>query len=265
MKHNHLIACVMALAAVLQPWSSVAQDQTNFGSRERSEAALIGTFYDLKQTQQRGRTRVSPKEYPDVVQDFISHRWDESILNRYFRSGRSLYTTQIYIPVMNADDGPKAFDLGSVVKPGCWIVHYKGQVSPPADGTYRFVGFADDLIAVAVDEQTVLESVLFHSDWVKPPDQIPQHKAGSGNLTYGNWIDLKKNQIINLDVIIGERPGGQFCAFLLYQRKGEPYEMQGGKFPVLPLFQLTPIEIPFFAATLAPRVAKTGETWKGRQ
>jgi hypothetical protein len=42
------------------------------------------------------------------------------------------------------------------VQPSNWIIHYKGQVSPPSAGTYRFWGTADDLIAVAVNGKTEL-------------------------------------------------------------------------------------------------------------
>ncbi|MDD5348568.1 MAG: hypothetical protein PHQ12_00020 [Chthoniobacteraceae bacterium] len=266
MKHSSSVAGVLTLAALLHASGCTASAQSAFGTQERSEAALIGTFYDLKQTQQRQATRVSPKDYPVIVEEFISNRWDESVLNRYFRSGRSLYTTQIFIPVMNADNAPKAFELGNVVKPSAWIAHYKGQVSPPADGMYRFIGMADDLLAVAVDDQTVLVAALFPTpSWAPPADAVQHHNCvGQRPYVYGNWINLKKNQIINLDIIVGERPGGQFCAFLCYERQGAAYPMKG-QFPILPLFQLAPVAVPALSTNLAPPVSKVGETWIGKQ
>ena len=78
------------------------------------------------------------------------------MLNRYYRFSKPLYTTQIFIPDMNANEGPKAFGAEKLVKPSRWVIHYKGQVSAPEPGTYRFWGIADDVMAAAVNGKTVL-------------------------------------------------------------------------------------------------------------
>src|SRR5690606_19880069 len=130
--------------------SSHAADNA-FGKEEKTEGALIGIIYDLKQDQHRRPTGIDPAQYPKVVSEFVKKNWDESVLNRFFRPARALYATQLFIPQMSADEAPKAFGVENVVKPAAWVIHYKGQVSPPEDGKYRFLCFADDLMVVAVN------------------------------------------------------------------------------------------------------------------
>jgi hypothetical protein len=211
----------LVLASLLVPPPFKAADLSFAGSTEMSGAALIGIFYDFKQTQKRQPSGVGPRDYTGVVQEFISRGWDESVLNKYFRGGRALYATQIFIPLMSAALMPKAYNVDSVVQPAAWMAHYKGQVSPPQDGVYRFVGYADDVIAAAVNGKTVLLSSRYNQNYWKS-SQGPGPGLGNGRLCYGDWIPLKKDQIIDLDVLVGEHPGGEFCAFLLYERQGVP-------------------------------------------
>src|SRR5690606_35696279 len=134
---------------------------------ESTESALIGIFYDLKQSQDRQEMKVTDPSYVAALDEFVSDGMDESYLNTYFRAGLPLYATQIYIPKMNANEAPKAFRVHDVVKPRYWIIHYKGQISPPEDGTYRFVGIADDILTVAIDRKIVLVGNRYSSVFKK--------------------------------------------------------------------------------------------------
>jgi hypothetical protein len=142
---------------------------------------------------------------------------------------------------MNANGAPKAFGVENVVKPSYWVIHYKGQVVPPADGTYRFVGNFDDLLVVAVNRKVVLEgnrpdTRFPRLGWKEAADKGP--KVAANDLAkYGDWVDLKANQPVDLDILIGERPGGQFHGVLLYEKKGEAYPRNAKGQAILPLFQ----------------------------
>ncbi|MEZ0294992.1 MAG: hypothetical protein ACAI35_00905 [Candidatus Methylacidiphilales bacterium] len=247
-----------------QPAPAPAAGGTNyFGSEEESEFALVGIIYDLKQTQKREPTRMDAgRGYTSVVEEFMEKGWAESVLNKYFRCARPLYTTQIYIPSMGAGEAPKAFGLEKVIKPSQWIAHYKGQVSPPEPGTYRFVGYADDMLAVAVNEKTVLFGSRFDVKMWKSTEK-PGARAGNGFLTYGDWITIKKDEIIDLDVLVGERPGGTFNAFLLYQKQGETYSQDSQGFPILPLFQLAPFNMQQIDQNKGAKFAPSTKYWKG--
>jgi len=74
-------------------------------------------------------------------------------------------------------------------------------------------------------------------DW--QPSEPGGIDMGRTGLRYGDWISLKKGEVVDLDVLVGERPGGAFGARLYVQRKGESYPTRDAK-PVLPALQLGP-------------------------
>jgi hypothetical protein len=262
---------VAALLAALFPVR--AEEHNVFGEKTASEAALMGIFYDLKQTQDGKPSNVDVNEYWRILDEFFSKGWDESVLNRYYRITRPLYTTQVYIPNINADSAPKAFGAGRNIKPSRWVIHYKGQVSPPENGTYRFCGAADDVIAAAVDGRTVLLKPLHapvdrtfpKTGWRRDKDGPEEGiRASTSRLYNGNWIEMKADQVYDLDVLIGERPGGQFYAFLMIEKKGGSYETDKDG-PVLPIFQIAPYDTPVPTQDRAPRFAKDAPIWKSYQ
>lgn len=259
-------AFVIAAGLVIVFGSRVrAEDKDVFGSRASSQSALIGMIYDLKQDPKRRPTGIVPDAYPAVIAKFLTNKWDESVLSCYFSSVRPLYTTQIFIPEMGAGEAPKAFGVEKIMKPSCWVIHYKGQVSPPSDGHYRFVGCSDDLLAVAVNGETVLIGARMNLPMWKSKEK-PGAQAADDALAYGDWILMRKDVPIDLDVLIGERPGGGFNAFLLYQKKEDSYTMDAQGNPILPIFQLAPYDTP--ASTdpnMAPFFSKAKEVWRAYQ
>jgi hypothetical protein len=216
-----------------------------FGQSTQSEAALMGIFYDLKQTQDHQHTNVDPLSYWKVLDEFFSKQWDDAVLDRYYRGSKPLYTTQVFIPNMNANLAPKAFGADPSVKPSRWIIHYKAQISPPENGTYRFVGGADDLLAVAVNGKTELISPLGSlAPKVFPMTGWSASEPRDGLLTKGDWVEMKKAEIIDLDLIIGERPGGNFNAFLMIEKQGVVYAKDKHNHEMLPVFQVAAFDTP---------------------
>ena len=240
-----LAGCLLLGVAGVLPCHGDAESV--FGASKQSEAALTGMLYDLKQTQDHHRTNVDPETYSAVIDEFLSRGWDENVLNRYYRVSKPLYTTQIFVPNMNADQAPKAFGAEKTVKPSRWVIHYKGQVSPPETGTYRFWGIADDVMAAAVNGKTVLvgnrlDTRLPRTNW-RASERDGAH-AGDGSLRPGDWMSLKQGEIIDLDVIIGERPGGLFNAFLMIEKQGGNYDTDRRGHLILPIFQVAPYNTP---------------------
>jgi hypothetical protein len=228
--------------------AGIADDKASvFGQSTQSEAALMGVLYDLKQTQDRKSTTVDPDTYSAVIDEFISKGWDESVLNRYYRVSKPLYTTQIFIPNMNADEAPKAFGAEATVKPSRWVIHYKGQIAPPEAGTYRFWGIADDVMAAAVNGKTVLvgqrRDMQMPKTNFQPTERDGAHE-GDGNLRAGVWMTFKQDEIFDLDVIIGERPGGIFNAFLMVEKQGANYDTDRRGHLILPMLQIAPYNTP---------------------
>jgi hypothetical protein len=259
---------LLLFAAGLLSFPARAQEESVFGTTKASETALIGILYDLKQDQSRKPRHMNNPAFHKVIDEFLSKGWDESVLNRYYRVTRPLYTTQIFIPLINANAAPKAFGVENIVKPSFWLIHYKGQVSAPSDGEWRFWGDGEEVCSVAVDGQPVLlanwrEITTPSVNWKSP--EPPGRKVANSHLRAGTWFSLKKGQIIDLDILIGERAGGVFCAFLLIEKKGETYPMQDGH-PVFPAFQLAPFDTPQPESTkVGPPILPNGPIWKAIQ
>lgn len=265
-----LLSLVIHAAAQEEPPPSPPAGSSLFGSEQVGEAALIGIFYDLKQNQQRQESDRRERRYAETVNTFLERRWDESVLEPFFKSTRALYTTQIFIPRIDAGSAPVAFGLEGVVQPRQWLIHYKGQVSPPRDGTYRFHAYCDDLIVIAVNGQTVLVDSLLGDGLPFTPERFRGESRGpragrKSNLRAGDWIPLQASQPVDLDILIGENPGGNFSAYLLYERQGETYQRDPQGQPIYPIFQLAPFDTPDYGTDRAPRFAPPTELWKAHQ
>ncbi|HSI08097.1 MAG TPA: hypothetical protein VK985_05875 [Rariglobus sp.] len=245
-----------------------AKPITEFGSAEASSASLVGILYDLKQDQARKPMKMDIPAYGKLVDEFISKGWDEGVLNRYFRAARPLYTTQVFIPLMSAGAAPKAFEVENIVKPMFWLIHYKGQVSAPTTGAWRFWGYGEEVCSVAINGKNVLlsnwkEITTPSVKWKSP--EPPGQPAASGHLKAGDWIELKAGQVVDIDVLIGERGGGVFASYLLIEKRGDAYAMLNGK-PILPVFQLAPYDTPQpESVKYGPVIATKGPIWKAVQ
>ena len=250
---NHRLALAAITCLVLAVSRSQAQEpeavqDSVFGSSQKTVGTMLGIFYDLKQNPKRQPIpNPQPADTYKALAAFIDSGWDESVLSRFFRATKPLYATEILIPSMDSGGAPQAFGLTGIVKPGHWVAIYESQVSPPEDGTYRFVGAADDVIAVGVNGKTVLVQDFYDghfSSWKEPsPKETIPCWIRSG-LKRGDWFTCKKDQIIDLDILIGEIPGNLFGAWLLIEKQGATYPTNAGK-PLLPVFQVRakPIQV----------------------
>lgn len=216
---------LLALALFLSaPAVSRAEDWNNpapFGStKQGSEVALIGILYDFKQDQKHQSTNMNRHVFEQLIGQFIDSDWDEGMLNKYYRVSRPLYTTEVMIPQMNADMAPKAFGVEKLVQPRMWMIWYKAQVQVPEDGTYRFLGNADDFCGVAVNGKTVMFDHMpgtpIQTKWFAKEGKVRGY-------TPGDWIALKKGQVIDLDIMIGESPGGDYRALVCVEKQGVNY------------------------------------------
>lgn len=225
---------------------------------------LVGTFYDLKQTPSRQPTDMglteeekrSPKfeiqspqamRYAAVLKEFVK-TWNPSLLNGYYRAPETLSTPQIFIPVIKAEDAPKAFGVEKEVQARRWIVIYKGKVAAPETGTYRFVGAGDDILLVRIKGINVLDGSLSAYYPIDPSANSKDMMAGPGPTTplrHGRWFDLSAHSFEDIQIVIGENPGGESSAFLLIERKGAHFDnRRDANFPAYPVFQVRKVDIP---------------------
>lgn len=215
-----------------------------FGSKEKNGSALEGHFFDFKQDENGKPVPYSIENAEDFnsrVVKLQKANFRDSAFRKFFKAPDSLYLSQIAIPEVPASSGPQVFGAGDKVKPSGWLAHYKGRLVVPRDMTLRFVGFADDYLSVLIDGRprmiTDWEGKMAPTlDGWNPKEPTNHIGPIRGRpLTYGDWIRLRKGQQIDLDIAIGERPGGNVSFILLIEEQGAPYKITGGH-PILPLF-----------------------------
>ncbi len=237
-----------------------------FGMTQMIRGGLTGTFYDLKQDPQGKPTQMNPgKPYLEAVSSFSS-RFDESILRKYYSCPNPLHAPQIFIPMMRAAVAPAAFQVENQVKPAMWLILYKGTFAAPQTGTYRLVGYADDVMIVNVDGRVVLDGCRRDTKIAsnfKPYQYIGKHHLSNGEAVYGTWLHLNEGQNHDIQILVGERPGGGFAAFLLVQQKGVDYQNDTDGRPILPIFKLvnaddSSLQIKSNDPLISPSVAPNG-------
>lgn len=232
--------------------------QTFLGSNETVDGALQGYMYDLKQTPERqlssigerfknitgtAKSKEDYEYYYEVLRKFVKS-WSVTVLNKYFRSPRPLSAAHLVIPYMEAELAPKAFNLQKQVNPKYWLIYYSGSYSPPESGTYRFVGLADDILLVRFNNKLVLEgSLKWHRQFGLQQEDVGSAIVKKSKMVAGPWINMNKGTNYPVEILLGEIPGGVFYGFLLFQKKGEEYEMKGGT-PVLPPFRVMEANLP---------------------
>ena len=196
------------------------ENESMFGSAKRSAGALIGILYEFKQDQKRQPIPMDRDQFEKTVAQFVESGYDEGLINKYYRVPRALYTTQLQIPTIDANAAPRAFGVEKTVEPQKWMVHYKGQIAAPEDGEYRFLGDADDFVVVAVNGKTVLVAEMpgtpMGIKWFAREAPPGRFQAA------GDWIKLRAGDPVDMDVVTGESPGGQFRCLLSVQKKGGP-------------------------------------------
>lgn len=268
-----------------------------FGMVDPNANALEGSFYDLKQTKNRESTDMTNEGIKKVISEFVTKGWKERSLSKYYKASRTLYQTRLMIPLMPAELAPAAFDCEKEVQPSRWIVVYRGVVTPPKSGRYRFVGAGDDVLVVRFNGKHVFDhgftsgtlgsqisgNVDFfkgnqENDTLKKlarriyPMELPvtyyeydttkNWNQLIGGLAVGAEFDAVAGRSYPIDILISEIPGGLFCASLLIEEIGVTYEKSSTGAPILPLFRLDSGLPAPTKADNAPPFDPEGPVWK---
>ena len=235
-----------------------------FGGGFKRANALEGTLYDLKQDP-KGKQLV--KDRPERIGemrrafDVLDRGWKSAkahLDKTYKQAEKKLYTANMLIHPLDAGEATKAFDCEKEIQAPGWLAYYEGWFAVPESGDYRFHGFADDMMAVAVDGNTVLSAfwpgqgnggiITFRSGW-EPKDahkvdgrmfRSPKMIGHLGARYKGGWLPLRKGQAYFIQIAISESHGGIFSSELLIEKKGVKYT-KGKLEDVIPYFMLEPM------------------------
>ncbi len=267
-----------------------------FGETKVNENALLGKFYDLKQNKRREPTGFTDDQMRKKIQEFVKNDWRDRILADYFSPKQSLYLTKFYIPKIPAQQAPAAFDCEKEVQPSKIMMIYRGTVSPPKSGKYRFVGGGDDILAVRFNNKNVFDhgysmattglhreinlpylkdqkidrnlEKLMKDSPMKPPVTFYQYattltlNSEIDGLAVGPTFEAEEGQEYPIEILIAEIPGGYFSAVLLIEEIGVKYAKASTGAPIFPLFRLSPSEPEKSQAESTPPYDPTGIPWK---
>lgn len=269
-----------------------------FGMIDANANSLEGSFYDLKQTRDREPTGVGNDDVRAIIRDFVTGGWKDRSLAKYYKASRTLYQNRIHIPLMPAEQAPAAFDCEKEVQPSRWVVVYRGSVTPPKSGRYRFVGAGDDVLVVRFNGRHVFDhGFTSGTTGIHISSNLPFFKGQTENddlrklvrrdypmklpVTYHEYPTTRNwNQNIGglavgvefeavagrsypIEILLSEIPGGLFCASLLIEEVGGEHPKDPSGAPILPLFRLDsglPEVSP--GADNAPPFDPAGPVWK---
>jgi len=221
---------------------------TLFGGGQTIGNDLEGTFYDFKRDRNGRENMMTDHEFVAQVGKFVRSGWKTSKIARYYQSPKKLYSTCLMVPTILSSTAPGAFgepDTGG----WCWMVHYKGQLVHKEGIRFRFWGMGDDILVVRVNGKVVLnacwpdEQGPWHTEsivagfWQTSSAQSRKYVLGHNLSVVGDWITLEPGEPQDLEIIIGEVPGGGFVAMLTVEEEGVEYELNHQGAPILPMFK----------------------------
>jgi hypothetical protein len=272
--------------------SSGTGTKNPFGMLQMNKNALVGTFYDLKQTRDRKPTDLTDTQVREEIRDIVKKGLREQDLKKYYQASRTLYQTKFLIPTMRADIAPAAFECQNEVEPKRWVIVYRGAVQAPKSGKFRFVGAGDDVLVVRFDNRPVFDfgytvvGIMGHprgaagglkgSDLEKAVrkntpmsfpfetykyEKTPSYNGALGGLAIGPTFEVKAGASYPIEILIAEIPGGYFSSALLIEEVGERYPKLENGSPLLPLFQLDGMTPEVKSQDEAPPFAKDGPIW----
>ena len=261
-----------------------------FGGDVDEQSALIGRFYDLKQPLVQGAKPLLRSAVVQKIREFDGKEWDQRVFSAYYSPDVRLYAPYFYLPRCKAAYGPEAFqcntdDSKRRVAPSAWVVVYRGVVTAPETGFFRFAGMGDDTIMVRFDNKLVLEagwSIPSKGDMVLGTKEsyrqeliTPKHKRAFyqyketphwnsviGGIATGEVFKVKKGEKYPIEILVSEIPGNEFGFCLLMEKVKSPGTAPRGIFkpgesPELRLFR-TNDSLPDFS--LIEKALTSGDT-----
>ena len=121
-----------------------------------------------------------------------------------------------------------------------WMAWHHGQAAPPQPGRYRFWGYADNHLLVAIDGKPVFEgsrrdSALKNLGVSRTDNPSLPCLIATAGFACGPWVELNGDPV-QLDILFGEIGGNLTSGLLLVEREGAVYEETFWGQPKWPLF-----------------------------
>ena len=173
----------------------------------------------------------SVKNHAQVLQEYINKNWDEAVLNRFYKSKEQLTAYQIFIPYAAPQEALKAFGVENEIKPTHFLVHYKGFVTAPKDGRFRFrVQSMGNLLLIRFNGKNVfgfswsplldLSSFQFNDPDPHPPGDISRMY----DYRKGPWFTVQNGEKYPIEILMENGEKGFFsCIMIEEENPAKPY------------------------------------------
>ena len=122
-----------------------------------------------------------------------------------------------------------------------WIAWYQGKVKAPQKGKYRFWGYADNNLLVAVNGEPVFEGSRYDSSF-RTELNIPRNNHPSfpclnarAGFASGPWFESGDTPV-QIDLLFGESQGNKTSSLLLIEQEGASYDQTYWGQPKWPIF-----------------------------
>ena len=209
-------------------------------SLEPSSSSLSGNLYSFKsrpEGYQEGADVIGEKFLPLVRSQFK----DMSNLGDLIKSQPFRFTGL----VGNYNQFPNSVNAEPFAAACGWVAWYNGPVLPPQPGKYRFWGYADNHLLVAIDGKAVFEGSRYES-LLRNRLGIPRRNHPSlpclnstAGFASGEWFEVG-DKAVDIDILFGELSGSLTSSILLIERQGGSYDETFWGQPEWPLFIVEP-------------------------
>jgi len=159
-----------------------------------------------------------------VLNELLSKNWDESVLKRYYQSKDPMTAFQFLIPVTSTAEALRAFGVQKEIKPGHFLVHYKGFVKGPKDGEFRFrvetygrmdlIRFNDENV-YGTSGNPLLNMKNFQ---FKNTDLPSAKKWSTKGYSAGKWFRVEAGRRYPMEVLM-EADDSSFCACVMIEER----------------------------------------------
>ena len=196
-----------------------------FGMLNPTSNHLLGHIYDFYHYSD-GKTSKHPQNgtgpgtnnlpwLTPLVTSFIEGGWREERMKPYYQGPATLGISQLLIPVSPDTAAPDAFQATGKMTGGAWVAIYRGAVTAPETAEIRFLGTADNYLAVRFNNRNVVTFGCGN----KPSET--KNVSLRMPLAVGQWVRVTKDSTYDVDILIGDA-GGLFSACLCYEKKDDP-------------------------------------------
>jgi len=250
------------------------EGMTAFGFKGKGKGfGLPGNYYNLLYNRDRGPSGAN--FYQEVV-NYIKAGMPDDYFKNFYKGSQTLYIPQIGVAFVEMIEAAKAFADAAgdkaIENPACWVAVYKGKFTVNHTGTYRLVGFGDDLLAVSIDHKEVLESIINDSAGkVHVAKEYYPYTGGSmsggsmwaGGASFpcGDWVELEEGTVHEINVLIGD-DAGTSAFWVMVERKGQNYKHLPNGSPILPLLRFSSTVLPQVKGKVPPYDNETDIGWR---